>query len=55
MNLAAMIADPADLIRGRSASASPAEVAVRALKAYRETQASGKGGQLEKVSAKGGN
>jgi pilus assembly protein CpaD len=59
MNLAAMIADPADLVHGRSAGpGSPAEVAVRALKAYRETQPTGKGGQVEKaekVSARDGN
>lgn len=54
-NLAAMIADPADLVRGRAASSSSAEVAVRAIKSYRDTQPSGKGGQVEKVSSKGGN
>lgn len=54
-NLAAMIADPADLLRGRAATEGAAEVATRAIKAYRETAPSGKGGQVEKVSAKGGN
>ena len=56
MNLAAMIADPADLVRGQTGGAgNSAEIAARAIKSYRETPPSGKGGQVEKVSAKGGN
>jgi pilus assembly protein CpaD len=55
LNLAAMIADPADLIRGRSEATSSAETAVRALKSFRETAPSGKGGVVEKVSAKAAN
>jgi pilus assembly protein CpaD len=54
-NLAAMIADPADLLQGRVATDGGGEVATRAIKSYRETPPSGKGGQVEKVSAKGGN
>jgi pilus biogenesis lipoprotein CpaD len=41
-NLAAMIADPADLLRGRSADASSGELASRALKAWREIEPSSK-------------
>ena len=51
-NLAAMVADPNDLIHGR-AEASDAEVATRAVRAWREQAPSGKG-TLEKVSSKGG-
>ncbi len=55
-NLAAMIADPADLLHGRSAGPGcSAEVATRAIKSYRETAPTGKGGQVQKVSAKRGN
>ena len=50
-NLAAMVADPADLLRGREAEGSAAETATRAIKAWRETQPTGKNG-LEKVSVK---
>ena len=49
--LAAMIADPADLLHGKSGTPD-AEIAVRALKAWRETQPTGKQG-VEKVGSKG--
>ena len=53
-NLAAMIADPADLIHGKTGNGTgSAEVAVRAIKAQRDLGASGKNA-LDKVSAKGG-
>lgn len=54
-NFAAMIADPADLLRGRTdpGTGHDALAAVKAVKAYRETAPSGKDG-LTKVSAKGG-
>lgn len=52
-NLAAMIADPADLLRGRRAEGSDAEIATRAIRAWREVPPSGKNG-LDKVTAKGG-
>lgn len=53
-NLAAMIANPADLLHGRAAGASDAFAAVKGVKAYRELVPTGKG-QLEKASSKGGN
>ena len=54
LNLAAMIADPADLIHGKTGNgAGSADVAVRAIKAQRDLGPTGKGG-IEKVSAKGG-
>jgi len=52
MNLAAMIADPQDLVRGKSAPASAEEIA-KALKVWREQIPTG-AGPLDKVSAKGG-
>jgi pilus assembly protein CpaD len=52
LNLAAMIADPADLIHGKTETASLAETATRAIKSFRETAPSGKGGTVEKVSTK---
>lgn len=54
MNLAAMIADPNDLVRGRtdsSAGSDPA-LATRALKAWRDAGTTGKQG-IEKTSSKG--
>ena len=54
-NLAAMIADPADLIHGRTYTGTDIEVSTRAVRAWRETAPTGKGGALDKVSAKGGN
>ncbi|WP_174273210.1 CpaD family pilus assembly lipoprotein [Sphingomonas bacterium] len=53
LNLAAMIADPADLLHGKSSTGSNVDVAVRAVRAWREMQPTGKQG-IEKVSAKGG-
>lgn len=52
VNLAAMIADPADLVRGRTEVASSAETATRAIKSFRDSPPTGKGGVVEKVSAK---
>lgn len=53
-NLAAMIADPADLLHGKHADGtSSAELAVRAIKALNQQAGSGKQG-LEKTSAKAG-
>lgn len=52
-NLAAMIADPADLIRGRAYTGSDVEISTRAVRAWRDTAPTGKGGALDKVSAKG--
>lgn len=49
-NLAAMVADKADLLHGKAAPTG-ADVAVRAIKAWRDLGPSGKGG-IEKVSAK---
>lgn len=51
-NLAAMIADPADLIHGRS-EASDVEVSTRAIRAWRDVPPSGKNG-LDKVSSTSG-
>ena len=54
MNLAAMIADPADLIHGkRGDGAGTGELAVRAIKTMNSTAGSGKQG-LEKISSKAG-
>ncbi|MBU3079028.1 CpaD family pilus assembly lipoprotein [Sphingomonas quercus] len=44
-NLAAMIADPADLVRGRdNGGASEADVAVKAIKSWRDAKPTGEGG-----------
>ncbi|MDO6413171.1 CpaD family pilus assembly lipoprotein [Sphingomonas sp. BIUV-7] len=54
VNLAAMIADPADLVRGRtdaSTGTDPA-LAARAIKSWRETGTTGKQG-VDKTSSKG--
>jgi type IV pilus biogenesis protein CpaD/CtpE len=52
-NLAAMIADPADLLRGRTAPPST-EVGVRAIKSWREMQPTGKQQQATTASVPGG-
>jgi pilus assembly protein CpaD len=41
-NLAAMIADPQDLVRGRDAGTEPSEVPARAIRAWREVAPSSK-------------
>lgn len=52
VNLAAMVADPADLVHGKHGDgAGGADVAVRAIKAQREN---GTGKAIEKTSAKAG-
>lgn len=54
-NLAAMIADPSDLLHGRSDGGSQTDVGTRAIKAWRETQPSSKQWQTTtSVSTKGG-
>ena len=52
-NLAAMIADPQDLLHGRADDDGAGEIATRAIKAWRETTPTAKSG-LDKVSPKGG-
>jgi len=58
-NLAAMIADPEDLIRGRSGDAgTDARVAIRAIRTYRDAEPTGKAGLANgsnSVDTKGGN
>jgi pilus assembly protein CpaD len=53
LNLAAMIADPNDLVRGRSDTATGTDpaLAMRALKSWRDTGQTGKQG-VEKLSSK---
>ena len=51
-NLAAMVADPNDLLRGRSTDGSDPARTVRALKAWREGGQTGQAG-IAKVSSKG--
>jgi len=53
LNLAAMIADPADLLHGRVATATDTVATVRALKAYREQIPTGTK-EIEKAKAGGG-
>lgn len=54
-NLAQMMADPMDLVRGRGGDANSTEVATRAVKAWREIQPSTKQWQVTtNVSSKGG-
>ncbi len=52
-NLAAMIADPADLLHGRASRGSDAFSAVKGVKAWRELVPTGKA-ELEKTGTKGG-
>lgn len=55
LNLAAMIADPQDLLHGRnSTGVGSGETASKAVKAFRETAPSGKGGTIATVSSKAG-
>ena len=51
-NLAAMIADPNDLIHGRDGSVSGASTALRAIRTYREGQPTGRQG-LQQTSTSG--
>lgn len=51
-NLAAMIADPNDLVRGRSDGTSDAARTARTMKTWRDTGQTG-GQGLQKVSSKG--
>lgn len=56
VNLAAMIADPADLVHGKTGGANSVEVAVRSVRAWREYAPTSKNWDVTaKVSAKGGN
>lgn len=56
VNLAAQIADPQDLVRGRSGDRSgDARVSVKAIQSYRDADPTGKGNTLKSVSSKGGN
>lgn len=52
-NFAAMIADPMDLVRGRHNDGTDPDSATKAVRAWRETPPSGRGGTIDKVSAKG--
>lgn len=53
-NLAAMVADPTDLIQGKSISGQDPSTAAKAIQVYRDAVPTGKGG-LTKNSTKGGN
>lgn len=53
-NLAAMIADPSDLVLGQAGSVSDTATGAKAIKVYRETAPSGTKG-LQAVSTTGGN
>lgn len=53
-NLAAMVANPEDLVVGRNSTGVDAAVTARALKAYRDTEPSGAGGKLKLESTQGG-
>lgn len=50
-NLAAMVANPEDLIHGHPYDGAGTDVAVRSVKEWRETEPTGKNG-IEKVSSK---
>ena len=55
-NLAAMIADPNDLVLGQTGSnRGDMTASTKAIKSYRTAPPSGAGGKLEAVSSKGGN
>ncbi|ARS27822.1 CpaD family pilus assembly protein [Sphingomonas sp. KC8] len=54
-NLAAMIANPEDLVRGQEASGSDARSVTKAIKSYRDTAPSGAGGSLKSESTAKGN
>lgn len=53
-NLAAMVASPADLVRGASGSGSDAATSYKAIDLYRKATPSGQGGVLSKVEKAGG-
>lgn len=53
-NLAAMIADPADLIQGRSATGNDPVTITRAIKTYRELEPTGKGDLKSEKAGSGG-
>lgn len=56
VNLAAQIADPQDLIRGRVGTNSPdARLSVKAIQSYRDAKNTGDGGTLKSESSKAGN
>ncbi|UAK24106.1 CpaD family pilus assembly lipoprotein [Sphingomonas nostoxanthinifaciens] len=56
INLAAMIADPADLLHGRADRSGQSDVGTRAIKAWREAVPTSKQWQTTtSVSSKGGN
>jgi pilus assembly protein CpaD len=56
VNLAAQIADPQDLIRGRAGDRSgDARISVKAIQSYRDADPTGKGNTLKTESSKGGN
>ena len=54
VNLAAMIADPADLLNGKNEEGSRVEVSVRAIRSWRKVVPTGEAG-IDKVATKGGN
>jgi len=53
-NLAAMVANPEDLVRGQIGGGSDARTTAKAIKSYREADPTGKGG-LKQEDTKGGN
>jgi len=53
-NLAAMIANPEDLVRGQTGAGQDPRTADKAIKSYRDAKPTGEGG-LEKTDTKGGN
>lgn len=54
-NLAAMVANPADLISGRESSGTDVSAGARAIQSLRTRAQTGDGGGLQAVSSKGGN
>jgi pilus assembly protein CpaD len=53
-NLAAMVANPTDLVHGQDGSSSGAVTATRAIRSYRQSTPTGQGG-LQQSSTTGGN
>lgn len=53
-NLAAMIANPQDLVRGQAGAHGDAQTTAKAIKSYRDAKPTGEQG-LDKVTTKGGN
>jgi pilus assembly protein CpaD len=51
-NLAAMVANPEDLVRGRTGSGTDASTAAKAIKSYRDAEPTGKAG-LQNIDTKG--